>query len=104
MFLRGAVDDGGRDGSVSGASNGDGRGGGAAGTSQEQWNYTEAEAQRCMRRCVALRLHESWEAGGWTATPYYAGHVLGAAMLHVQLPGNVSIVYTGDLARKCIRS
>ncbi|XP_026190192.1 uncharacterized protein LOC34622775 [Cyclospora cayetanensis] len=92
-----AVDNGGKDGSANGNggnSGGDGRS--AACASQEQWNYTEAEAQRCMRRCVALRLHESWEAGGWTATPYYAGHVLGAAMLHAQLPGDLSIVYTGD--------
>ncbi|CDI75181.1 RNA-metabolising metallo-beta-lactamase domain-containing protein, putative [Eimeria praecox] len=86
----------GRDTGVSGSTSGEGRGGGGAGPSQEQWNYTEAEAQRCMRRCIALRLHESWKAGAWTATPYYAGHVLGAAMLHAQLPGGVSIVYTGD--------
>ncbi|CDJ27068.1 RNA-metabolising metallo-beta-lactamase domain-containing protein, putative [Eimeria mitis] len=74
----------------------EGRAGGAPGAPQEQWNYTEAEAQRCMRRCMALRLHESWRTGAWTATPYYAGHVLGAAMLLAQLPGGHSIVYTGD--------
>ncbi|KAL8426547.1 hypothetical protein Efla_006612 [Eimeria flavescens] len=62
----------------------------------EQWNYTEGEAQRCMRRCVALRLHEAFETAGWMTTPYYAGHVLGAAMMHSQLPGGLSVVYTGD--------
>lgn len=80
---------------MSGSTSSESRVGGGAGQSQEQWNYTEAEAQRCMRRCMALRLHESWTAGAWTATPYYAGHVLGAAMLHAQLPGGLSIVYTG---------
>lgn len=90
-----AADSLGREVGVSGSTNGDSRGGGAPGALQEQWNYTEAEAQRSMRRCVALRLHESWEAGGWTTTPYYAGHVLGAAMLHAQLPGGSSVVYTG---------
>lgn len=82
---------------MSGSNNGDGRGGSAGAASQESWNYTEGEAQRCMRRCVALRLHESWEAAGWTVTPYYAGHVLGAAMLHAQLPDGLSVVYTGIL-------
>ncbi|CDJ49085.1 RNA-metabolising metallo-beta-lactamase domain-containing protein, putative [Eimeria brunetti] len=86
----------GRDIGGTGSTSTDGRGGGGGGASQEQWNYTEAEAQRSMRRCSALRLHESWKAGAWTATPYYAGHVLGAAMLHAQLPGGLSVVYTGD--------
>lgn len=57
-----------------------------------------------MRRCVALRLHESWEAAGWTTTPYYAGHVLGAAMMHARFPGGYSIVYTGMLLTLLITS
>ncbi|KAL8453228.1 hypothetical protein Emag_001960 [Eimeria magna] len=71
-----------------------GREGASAGASQEQWNYTESEAQKCMRRCVALRLHEAWECAGWRTTPFYAGHVLGAAMMHSRLPEGFSIVYT----------
>lgn len=33
---------------------------------------------------------------GVEVTPYYAGHVLGAAMLHVRV-GSESLVYTGRL-------
>jgi integrator complex subunit 11 len=32
---------------------------------------------------------------GVEVTPYYAGHVLGAAMLHVRA-GSESLVYTGE--------
>lgn len=46
-----------------------------------------------MVRPVAL--YETVEIAGMKVTSYYAGHVLGACMFHVEYQG-LSVVYTGD--------
>eukprot|EP00004_Rigifila_ramosa_P017084 TRINITY_DN4121_c0_g1_i1.p1 TRINITY_DN4121_c0_g1~~TRINITY_DN4121_c0_g1_i1.p1 ORF type:complete len:600 (-),score=121.08 TRINITY_DN4121_c0_g1_i1:33-1580(-) len=57
--------------------------------------FTSAMIRNCMSKVTALNLHETIEIGGMVIKPYYAGHVLGAAMFHVTV-GNQSVVYTGD--------
>ncbi|KAJ1547392.1 Integrator complex subunit 11 [Nowakowskiella sp. JEL0078] len=58
--------------------------------------FTSADIVNCMKKCIPVQLHESVQVDEEIIIrPYYAGHVLGAAMFHVQV-GNASVVYTGD--------
>ncbi len=43
----------------------------------------------------SIALYETVEIKGMKVTSYYAGHVLGACMFHVEYQG-LSVVYTGD--------
>ena len=43
----------------------------------------------------SIGLFETVEVNGIKVTSYYAGHVLGACMFHVEYAG-LSVVYTGD--------
>lgn len=46
---------------------------------------------------IAVNLHESvWVDDELEIKPYYAGHVLGAAMFYVRVGGTYSVLYTGD--------
>ncbi|ORX94047.1 hypothetical protein K493DRAFT_315677 [Basidiobolus meristosporus CBS 931.73] len=50
----------------------------------------------CMKKVIALNLHETaYVDDELEIKPYYAGHVLGAAMFYVRV-GEQSVVYTGD--------
>ena len=46
-------------------------------------------------RVKSIGLFETIEVNGIRVTSYYAGHVLGACMFHVEY-GGLSVVYTGD--------
>ena len=78
----------------------------------------DAAVAACLRNVVVVQLNETLRlptrtrggsatsAGLLEVTPYYAGHVIGAAMFHVVLPAHdagttgesarVSVLYTGD--------
>lgn len=65
--------------------------------------YTADDIGRCMEKVTALDMNEAVEvAGGLVITPYYAGHVIGAAMFHVRAGGS-SVVYTGDFSTQADR-
>ncbi len=59
--------------------------------------YTEQHIRDCLRRVTAVDLHRSVAAGppGLAFTFHYAGHVLGAAMVHCTA-GHLSVLYTGE--------
>ncbi|CAI6005607.1 unnamed protein product [Closterium sp. NIES-64] len=52
---------------------------------------------RWARSAIPVDIHQSIQVNEHiTITPYYAGHVLGAAMFHVQASNGASVLYTGD--------
>ncbi|EHY66904.1 integrator complex subunit 11 [Nematocida ausubeli] len=58
--------------------------------------YNEENIKACMKKVIPIAMDETVEIEkDFTITPYYAGHVLGAAMFHVRV-GDESVVYTGD--------
>ncbi|KAJ3079048.1 Integrator complex subunit 11 [Rhizoclosmatium hyalinum] len=58
--------------------------------------FTAAEIRACLAKVIAVSLHETVHVDAdLKIKPYYAGHVLGAAMFHIQV-GDLSVVYTGD--------
>ncbi|KAI5181460.1 integrator complex subunit 11 [Nematocida sp. AWRm80] len=58
--------------------------------------YNEENIKECMKKITGVSIEQTIEIEkGFTITPYYAGHVLGAAMYHVKV-GDQSTVYTGD--------
>ncbi|KAF7684119.1 Integrator complex subunit 11 [Astathelohania contejeani] len=58
--------------------------------------FTSQDITNCMNKVVPLNINETFEHdSGFIIRPYYAGHVLGAAMFYVCI-GDKSIVYTGD--------
>lgn len=58
--------------------------------------FTSAMIRDCMRKVVAVNLHQSVHVDEeLEIKAYYAGHVLGAAMFHIRV-GSQSVVYTGD--------
>ncbi|CAD5123149.1 unnamed protein product [Dimorphilus gyrociliatus] len=62
----------------------------------EQNFFTSEMIKKCMSKCVAVNLHQTIQVDSeLRIKPYYAGHVLGAAMFHVEVK-NQSLVYTGD--------
>lgn len=59
-------------------------------------SYTLDDIRRCMDKIIPISIGETVRVGeDFTITPYYAGHVIGAAMFYVRI-GNKSVVYTGD--------
>ncbi|KAE9551860.1 hypothetical protein FO519_004934 [Halicephalobus sp. NKZ332] len=62
----------------------------------EKGFFTSQHIQQCMRKVIPVDLHEVVNVVGdlWIQ-PFYAGHVLGAAMFLVS-SGSRSILYTGD--------
>lgn len=59
-------------------------------------NYTIDDIKNCMDKVIAININETVQISeGFYITPYYAGHVIGAAMFHVKV-GKTSLVYTGD--------
>lgn len=62
----------------------------------EQNFFTSAMIKDCMKKVVAVNLHQVVQVDPeLEIKAYYAGHVLGAAMFQVRV-GNQSVVYTGD--------
>jgi integrator complex subunit 11 len=58
--------------------------------------FTTEGIKDCMKRVVPVNLHESvYVDDDFEIRPYYAGHVLGAAMFYVRV-GTESCLYTGD--------
>ncbi|KAJ3406304.1 Integrator complex subunit 11 [Chytriomyces hyalinus] len=58
--------------------------------------FTSQEIRACLEKVVSVSLHETVQVDqDLKIKAYYAGHVLGAAMFHIQV-GELSVVYTGD--------
>ncbi|CAG2119621.1 unnamed protein product, partial [Medioppia subpectinata] len=58
--------------------------------------FTSQMIKDCMKKVVAVNLHETVRVDDQLEIKcYYAGHVLGAAMFHIRV-GQQSVVYTGD--------
>uniref|UniRef100_A0A7S3QU97 Metallo-beta-lactamase domain-containing protein n=1 Tax=Dunaliella tertiolecta TaxID=3047 RepID=A0A7S3QU97_DUNTE len=61
----------------------------------KQW-YSRADIVKCMQKAVGIDLNQAVQiAPGINLKALYAGHVLGAAMMHLQVDAT-SILYTGD--------
>ena len=58
-------------------------------------NYTSEQIKACFSKINSLTLLETITVNDIKITSYYAGHVLGASMFHVEYQG-LSVVYTGD--------
>ncbi|GIL53044.1 hypothetical protein Vafri_8739, partial [Volvox africanus] len=62
----------------------------------ERLPYNEQHVRECLRRVTAVDLHQVVAvAPGLSFTFHYAGHVLGAAMVHMTA-GHLTALYTGD--------
>jgi integrator complex subunit 11 len=58
--------------------------------------YSLEDIGKCMNKIIPINMNETIEISkDFTITPYYAGHVIGAAMFYVRV-GDQSVVYTGD--------
>ncbi|KAJ3096550.1 Integrator complex subunit 11 [Phlyctochytrium planicorne] len=58
--------------------------------------FTIDDIRNCMKKVVPVSLQSTiYVDEELEIKPYYAGHVLGAAMFHIRV-GNQSVVYTGD--------
>jgi integrator complex subunit 11 len=57
--------------------------------------FDSNEIKNCIKKVRVVNLHQTITVGGIEIKPYYAGHVLGAAMFYVR-SGDLSVVYTGD--------
>ncbi|XP_061780194.1 integrator complex subunit 11 [Nerophis lumbriciformis] len=58
--------------------------------------FTSQMIKDCMKKVVPLNLHQTVQVDDeLEIKAYYAGHVLGAAMVHIKV-GSESAVYTGD--------
>ncbi|KAI4292610.1 integrator complex subunit 11 [Pancytospora philotis] len=65
--------------------------------------YTSDDIKRCIERVTPVNMNETVEVGeDFVITPYYAGHVIGAAMFHVRIASK-SVVYTGDFSTQSDR-
>lgn len=60
--------------------------------------FTSEDIKNCMKKVIPLNLHQTVRLDNeLEIRPYYAGHVLGAAMFYVKdLVTGKSVVYTGD--------
>ncbi|KAI9482931.1 MAG: beta-lactamase-like protein [Benjaminiella poitrasii] len=58
--------------------------------------FTSAMIKNCMKKVIPINLHQTIKVDDdIEIKAYYAGHVLGAAMIYVRV-GQESVVYTGD--------
>ncbi|KAM4571987.1 integrator complex subunit 11 [Fundulus diaphanus] len=58
--------------------------------------FTSQMIKDCMKKVIPLNLHQTVQVDDeLEIKAYYAGHVLGAAMVHIKV-GSESVVYTGD--------
>ncbi|ORZ37482.1 cleavage and polyadenylation specificity factor subunit 3-like protein [Catenaria anguillulae PL171] len=68
-------------------------------SSADDMPYDEHDLQRAYDRIEPIDFHQVVEVEGVRFTAYNAGHVLGAAMFHIEIAG-VRILYTGDYSRE----
>ncbi|KAJ3123144.1 Cleavage and polyadenylation specificity factor subunit 3 [Nowakowskiella sp. JEL0407] len=61
--------------------------------------YDEDDLTNCYSKIEPVDYHQEIEIDGIRFTPYYAGHVLGAAMFLIEIAG-VTVLYTGDYSRE----
>lgn len=61
----------------------------------DPWGYTVDCVAESVGRANVMQLKSTQTLGNIKITPYYAGHVLGAAMFHVECDG-FKVLYTGD--------
>ncbi|KAJ1554586.1 Cleavage and polyadenylation specificity factor subunit 3, partial [Nowakowskiella sp. JEL0078] len=61
--------------------------------------YNENDLKKCYERIEPVDFHQEVDVDGIKFTPYYAGHVLGAAMFLIEIAG-VRVLYTGDYSRE----
>lgn len=60
--------------------------------------YKLEDIKKCIDKITPINMNETIEIEkDFTITPYYAGHVIGAAMFYVKV-GDQSFVYTGDFS------
>ncbi|GJP53268.1 hypothetical protein CLOM_g12440 [Closterium sp. NIES-68] len=63
----------------------------------EEGLFSSADITAAVGRAIPVDIHQTVQVNQHIAiTPYYAGHVLGAAMFHVQASNGASVLYTGD--------
>ncbi|UKK01463.2 hypothetical protein MACK_002277 [Theileria orientalis] len=62
---------------------------------QDPWGYSFNSVSECMKRSIPLQLRSVEKVEGLTVSPFYAGHVLGAAMFLAESDG-FKVLYTGD--------
>lgn len=65
----------------------------------EESLYTEADVEKTMGRIEVVDYHAEVNVDGIKFRPFYAAHVLGAAMFMVEISG-VRVLYTGDFSRE----
>ncbi|ORD95112.1 Cleavage and polyadenylation specificity factor subunit [Enterospora canceri] len=69
--------------------------------------FTTEQINTCLKKVITVNMNETYEIeDNFILRPYYAGHVIGAAMFYVEYKGE-SVVYTGDfstLADRHLRS
>ncbi|KAI8808500.1 beta-lactamase-like protein [Cladochytrium replicatum] len=65
----------------------------------EEQLYDEQDLLRAHDKIEPVDYHQEVEVDGIRFTPYYAGHVLGAAMYLIEIAG-VKVLYTGDYSRE----
>eukprot|EP01125_Pyxidicula_operculata_P019228 TRINITY_DN6953_c0_g1_i2.p1 TRINITY_DN6953_c0_g1~~TRINITY_DN6953_c0_g1_i2.p1 ORF type:complete len:931 (-),score=242.79 TRINITY_DN6953_c0_g1_i2:19-2499(-) len=59
--------------------------------------FTNQMIKDCMKKVTAVNIHQTIHVDDeLEIKPYYAGHVLGAAMFYVKVGGLLSVLYTGD--------
>ena len=64
--------------------------------SKDNRQYTSEDIKNCMAKVIPVNMNETIEISrDFIITPYYAGHVIGAAMFYVKVNGK-GVVYTGD--------
>lgn len=66
--------------------------------SRDNCVYSVQDIKNCMKKIIAIDMKQTVTVSeGFTITPYYAGHVIGAAMFYVNVNGK-GVVYTGDFS------
>lgn len=61
--------------------------------------YTERDLEKSMDKIETINFHQEVDVNGIRFWCYNAGHVLGAAMIMIEIAG-VKILYTGDFSRE----
>jgi len=67
--------------------------------SQDEQIFSQKDIDLCMKKIELIDFHEEICHNGIKVTCYGAGHVLGAAMMMIEING-VRVLYTGDYSRE----
>lgn len=76
--------------------------GAPGGSSSDENLYTDEDLASSFDRIETIDYHSEVEVNGIRFTAYHAGHVLGAAMLQVEIAG-LRVLFTGDYSRELDR-